>query len=76
MLCLVQETLVLVYPMHEHHEDARAALMRVASATGPSDVVHQCMNTSRGHERDKHARVWTRLCCPYMVMTDAAEQTR
>ena len=31
MLCLVQETLVLVCPMHEHHEDARAALMRVAS---------------------------------------------
>ena len=31
MLCWMQETLVLVCPMHEHHEEARAALMRVAS---------------------------------------------
>ena len=37
-LCWMQETLMLVCPsdacvcaMHEHHEDARAALMRVAS---------------------------------------------
>ena len=88
MLCWMQETLVLVCPMHEHHEDARTALMRVASevrldqATWSSDartlrvVMKETSEMRLWNKLVSHARAWDGLHCPYLDSTDTAERTR
>ena len=72
-LCRMQETLVLVCPsdacvcaMHEHHEEARAALMRVASMcdwtnqTDPRVYEHSMRNASlHVHGVESAVHTWT-----------------
>ena len=65
-----------VCTIHEHHAEARAALMRVASMHDWTKQTGPGMNDDRVRQ-DWNASLHVHgLCCPYLAMTDAAEQTR